>query len=226
MDRFTPQFQGKPWVDGMEIIHVYVLPRPGVDDELLALAHACRPALSGFPIDPTFPPTAGDPGNLHLTLEMVADAPAADIGAGERQLLADALHKELADVAPFETEVGPPIGNRAGAVLDVWPEDQAVALQDRVRAAIRTTRGDTALQHDGGRLHIQLGYSYHAANSDSLNSRLRAITPRRAPLRIDTVHLLSVRFANAPDTGGWRLTWEPLAEIPLGKNPSETGRSV
>jgi len=49
MERFTPQFQGKPWVDGMEIIHAYVLPRPGVDDELLALAYcgfAFRVSLS------------------------------------------------------------------------------------------------------------------------------------------------------------------------------------
>lgn len=61
MERFTPQFQGKPWADGMEIIHAYVLPRPGVDDELLALAHVCWPALLGFPIDPAFPATAGDP---------------------------------------------------------------------------------------------------------------------------------------------------------------------
>ncbi len=52
--------------------------------------------------------------------------------------------------------------------------------------------------------------------SNPLNSRLRAITPRRAPLRVDILHLLNVRFAIAPDTGGWRLRWEPLAEIPLG----------
>lgn len=218
MERFMPQFQGRPWTDGMEVIHAYVLPRPGIDDALLDLAHACRSTLSGFPIHVAFPTTAGDPGTLHMTLEMVADAPAADISAGERQLLADALREELADVAPFETEIGPPIGKRAGAVLDVWPEDQAVALQERVRGAIRRTRGDAALQHDGGRLHMQLGYSHQAADSDSLNSRLRTITPRRAPLRIDTVHLLNVRFAVVPDTGGWRLSWETLAEIPLGKN--------
>jgi len=41
----------------------------------------------GFPIDPALPPAAGDPGTLHLTLEMVADAPAAGIDAGERQSL-------------------------------------------------------------------------------------------------------------------------------------------
>lgn len=200
----------------MEVIHAYLLPRAGIDDELLALAHAFRPALLAYPIDPAYPAQAGDPGELHVTIEMVADAPTAEIGREEQQTLVNALHKELADVASFDTEVGPPIGNIAGAVLDVWPDDRAVALQERVRAAIRTTRGDAALQHVGGRLHMSLGYSYDSASSDSLNSRLRAITPRRAPLHVDTLHLLNVRFAIAPDTGGWRMTWEPLAEIPLG----------
>ncbi|MGW0826267.1 hypothetical protein [Streptomyces sp. NPDC002845] len=39
MERFTPRFQGRPWVDGMEVAHAYLLPRNGIDDELLALAH-------------------------------------------------------------------------------------------------------------------------------------------------------------------------------------------
>ena len=103
-----------------------------------------------------------------------------------------------------------------GAVLVVWPDAQAVALQERVRAAIRTTRGDATLQHVGGRLHMPLGYSCDSASAGSLNSRPRAITPRRAPLHVDTLHLLNVRFAIAPDAGGWKLSWEPLAEIPLG----------
>ncbi|MCZ0990427.1 2'-5' RNA ligase family protein [Streptomyces diastatochromogenes] len=218
MERFTPCFQGRPWADGMEVIHAYLLPQAGVDEELLALAHACRPALLDYPIDPAYPAQAADPGELHVTIEMVADAPTAEISRNEQQALIEALHGELADVERFETEVGPPIGNRAGALLDVWPDAQAVALQGRVRAAIRTARGAAALQHDGGRLHMSLGYSYDSANSDSLNSRLRAITPRRAPLQVDIVHLLNVRFAINRDTGGWRLTWEPLAAIPLGGN--------
>ncbi|WP_405842572.1 2'-5' RNA ligase family protein [Streptomyces platensis] len=185
MDRFTPHYQGKPWVDGAEVIHAYVLPQAGVDDELLALAHACRPALLDYPVDPACPWPAGDPGTLHMTIEMVADARTADISSDERQALVDGLHKELADVAPFETEVGPPIAGGAGAVLDVWPEDQAVALQNRVRTAIRTARGNAALQHTGGRLHVSVGYSYDTANSDRLNSALRALTPRRAPLHVN-----------------------------------------
>lgn len=113
MRRFTPAFRGEPWTEGMGVLHVYVLPRPGVDDDLLALAHACRPALLEHPIDPACPPEPGDPGTLHITVEMVADVASADIGADERQDLIRALRKELATVAPFGTEVGPPIANSA-----------------------------------------------------------------------------------------------------------------
>ncbi|MGW6708391.1 2'-5' RNA ligase family protein [Streptomyces sp. NPDC054956] len=151
-----------------------------------------------------------------MTVEMVADVASADIGVGERQDLIRALRKELAAVAPFDTEVGPPIANSAGAVFDVWPDEEAVFLQGRVRSAIRATRGETSLQHSGGRPHMSVGYSYASAESDALNSTLRnTITPRRAPLRVDAVHLLDVRYDTAPDTGGWRMTWESLAEIPL-----------
>ncbi|MFG2349549.1 hypothetical protein [Streptomyces phaeochromogenes] len=81
MELFTPHFQGKPWVDGMEVIHAYLLPRVGVDDELLALAHAFRPALLGYPIDPGIPGAGWRSGELHVTIEMVADAPTAEIRA-------------------------------------------------------------------------------------------------------------------------------------------------
>lgn len=49
-----------------------------------------------------------------MTIEMVADAPTAEIGPAGQRALADALYKELADVTPFETEVGPLIRNVAG----------------------------------------------------------------------------------------------------------------
>ncbi|MFC9856263.1 MULTISPECIES: 2'-5' RNA ligase family protein [unclassified Streptomyces] len=201
----------------MSVIHAYLLPRPGVDDELMALAHACRPVLLNHPIDPAASSQTGDPGTLHITLDMIADAPSARISHGERQDMIGALHEELAGIAPFDTEVGPPISTVAGAVLDVWPEDEAVALQNRVRSTIRRTRGDRALQHSSGRLHMSLGYSYGPGDSDVLNSQLRnGIRPRRAPMHVDTVHLLNVRYDIAVDTGGWRMAWESLAEIPLG----------
>lgn len=114
MRRFTPKFGGSgQWTEGMGVLHVYVRPRPGVDNDLLALAHACRPVLLEYPIDPACPAPAGDPGTLHITVEMIADTASAGISADERQDLIGALRKELATVAPFDTEVGPPIGNVA-----------------------------------------------------------------------------------------------------------------
>ncbi|MFI8102100.1 hypothetical protein [Streptomyces sp. NPDC086023] len=202
------------------MLHVYVLPRPGVDDELLSLARACVPLMAEHPIDPQLPGTGDGAGWLHLTVEMLADAPATDYDGPALQRLVDALETELASIAPFTTEAGPPIANIAGAVLDVWPETDAEMLREATRTAIRKARGEDALQHQGGRQHISLGYADGTSSSDRLNSRLRnEITPRRAPLHVDRVHLLAVTWTEDTVSGGWRMSWEPVAEIPLGGSP-------
>ncbi|MFE3629384.1 2'-5' RNA ligase family protein [Streptomyces goshikiensis] len=204
-------------MDGMSVLHVYALPRAGVDDELLEMARSCVPLFEDYPIDPQCAREDGGAGLLHLTLEMLADAPAADYDPGAVRELVDALTAELADIAAFTTQAGPPIANIAGGVLDVWPDAQAVTLTERVRTVIRKTRGETALQHSTGRPHLSLGYAYGEVSSDRLNGRLRnEITPRRAPLRVDRVHLLDVTWAFDGGLGGWRMSWEPVAEIPLG----------
>ncbi|MFI7337032.1 hypothetical protein ACIBUY_03730 [Streptomyces sp. NPDC050085] len=33
---------------------------------------------------------------------------------------------------------------------------------------------------------------------------------------MDTLHLLNVRYDMLPDTGAWHMSWEPVAQIPLG----------
>ncbi|GAA2312563.1 hypothetical protein Scani_00170 [Streptomyces caniferus] len=218
MEPFVPKFQGRRWVDGMRVLHVYVLPRSGVDDELLEMAQACRPHLTSYPIDPQYGSDPTDAGVLHLTAEMLADVPSAEYDEAARAEVAEALRSELADVPAFSAEVGPPIGNVAGAVLDVWPEEDTLALIEKVRTAVRKTRGDEALQHSGGRPHISLGYSYGSASSDPLNTDLRLlVTPRRATLYVDRVHLLDVAWTFDEELGGWRMSWEPVAEVPLGR---------
>lgn len=218
VEPFVPKFRGRPWVSGMRALHVYVLPRPGVDDELLGLAETCRPILGGYPIDPQCGIDPSDADLLHLTCEMLADVPAAEYDEAALTEVVDALRAELSDVPAFTTEAGPPIGNVAGAVLDVWPEKATVALIERTRSAIRKARGDEALQHSGGRPHISLGYSYGTASSDPLNSELRnKVVPRRATLLADRVHLLDVAWTFDDELGGWRMSWEVVAEIPLGR---------
>ncbi|MFI1314561.1 2'-5' RNA ligase family protein [Streptomyces albidoflavus] len=214
MDRFVPQFQGQDWVDGMRVLHVYALPREDVDRDLLALTQQIRPHMQGYPIDPVTSETGF--AELHLTLEMIADAPATDIPETERAELVAALAREVAPLPPISTQVGPPLGNVAGVVLDVDPDEEVVVLQDRVRAAVRSARGEAALRHSGGRPHLQAGYSFGTTSSDPLNGVLRnEVATRRAPLEIDRVHLLDVRWGLAGDTGGWRMSWTPVAEVRL-----------
>ncbi|MFJ9379275.1 2'-5' RNA ligase family protein [Streptomyces sp. NPDC101455] len=199
----------------MRTLHVYLLPTAGVDDALLSLVHACRPILLEHPIDPLAGPEEGDAGTLHITVEMDASLPSEQASPKDIKLLTEALHTELRDTTPFDLELGPPIGNGTGAILDVWPEGKFVDLQTRVRTAIRTTRGESAIQHNGGRAHMTIGSAYAARSSDPLTARLRALTPRRATMHVRTVFLLDVWHAIAPDTGGWRINWYPVAEIPL-----------
>ncbi|MFB6984500.1 2'-5' RNA ligase family protein [Streptomyces sp. NPDC056304] len=176
--------------------------------------------MTPYPIDPQVPDCPADPCWLHLTVEMVADAPAAAISGPERADLVAALTDALGDFAPFEIEAGPPIAGVSGAVLDVWPDGRAVALQDRVREVIRTVRGEHAVMPTAGRPHFSLGYAYAEADSDPLSSVLRTtITPRRAALFVDRVHVVDVEwFRAAMPSGveGWRMSWESVTVIPLG----------
>ncbi|WP_338676826.1 2'-5' RNA ligase family protein [Streptomyces sp. SCSIO 30461] len=184
------------------------------------MARACGPLMAGYPIDPQYSGAEDGAGLLHMTLEMLADAPSADYDRPALGQVVDALATELADVEPFTTQVGHPFSNIAGVVVDVWPDAEVLALIERVRAAIRKSRGEGALLHSGGRPHLSLGYSYRDTSSDRLNGPLRnEITPRQVPLHVDRVHLLDVTWAFADDIGGWRMSWEPVAEIPLGHRP-------
>ncbi|WP_411574793.1 hypothetical protein [Streptomyces fradiae] len=222
VERFEPRFQGAPWPPGMGALHVYVLPHAGVDHELLGMVRSIGPLMAGYPIDPQYTGSESDAGLLHLTVEMLADAPSSAYDQAARDQLVDALRTGLAGVAPFTTEVGPPIANVAGVVLDVSPRKEVVALTEQVRGVIRDVRGEAALQHSGGAPHISDGYAWASASSDALNGVLRnQLDLRRAPLYVDRVYLLDVTWALDKDTGGWRMSWKVVAEIPLGGTPRQ-----
>ncbi|GGT73757.1 hypothetical protein GCM10010207_84230 [Streptomyces atratus] len=46
---------------------------------------------------------------------------------------------------------------------------------------------------------------YDTANSDRLNSALRALTPRRVPLHVDTLHLLNAGQRRSGEVS-WLIT--------------------
>ena len=213
MKRFTPAFRGAAWANGQKVLHVYLLPDLAVDRELDRLTDACHEAMEPYPI------TLLSNGLLHATVEMVADTTADRITAAEREDLVEALHKHLADVAPFQVTAGSPIANKAGALLDLFPDEPLVDLKGRVQDALVEARGPDVIQHDGGRHHLSLGYAYDMADGDPLQSALRKITPSHAPFRVTHVHVLEVAFSERPREGGltaWEISWDPVAVIPLG----------
>ncbi|MGW3649272.1 hypothetical protein [Streptomyces sp. NPDC000878] len=63
---------------------------PEWDIPIDGLQRAFRPTLLGYPIDPAYPAQVGDPGKVHVTVEMVADAPTAEISQAGQQVLIDA----------------------------------------------------------------------------------------------------------------------------------------
>ncbi|MFF4814548.1 hypothetical protein ACFY2K_08160 [Kitasatospora sp. NPDC001309] len=212
MEKFVPKFQGAPWPDGAHVLHVYAVPNLQADLPLARLVNECRSAMNPYPITPI-----GD-DTLHCTIEMVADTTADKITPEERDDLVAALHTHLAFTGPLEVTAGSPIANRAGAFLDLSPDERLVDLREQVRDAIREVRGPGALLHDGGRHHISLGYAWAEASSDALQTALRRISPSHVTVRFSALHLLDVKFQQVPRPGdelAWELTWEPVATIPL-----------
>lgn len=220
MKRFAPSFRGAPWPDGHRVLHVYLLPALSINHELARLVAACHAAMRDYPI------TLLDDDHLHATVEMVADTSADHITEDERSALAIALHEHLADVPAFQVTAGSPIANKAGALLDLAPDEPLAELRQRVQAAFRQVRGPDVIQHDGGRHHISLGYAFDAADSDPLQSALRRISPSHAPFRVDAVHLLDVQFrerrhGGSAGPGAWEIFWDYLAAIPLKGRPAD-----
>ncbi|GLV88688.1 hypothetical protein Slala04_01420 [Streptomyces lavendulae subsp. lavendulae] len=226
MEKFTPKFQGKSWPNAARVLHVYACPDLHADRQLARLVGACYDAMRPFPITPMAD------GTLHCTIEMVADATSDKITAEERAELVTALRAHLSGTGPLDVLAGSPVANRFGAFLDLTPDDALVELREHVRDAIREVRRPGALLHDGGRLHVSLGYAWAEASSDALQAVLRRISPSHAPFRFGTVQLLDVLFQQQPRPDGetaWELSWEPVAAIALtggatsARQPAATG---
>ncbi|MFG2684335.1 2'-5' RNA ligase family protein [Streptomyces sp. NPDC048392] len=176
--------------------------------------------MAPYPIDPQ------SDDLLHITIAMDTSVPADQIGQEETDAFVSTLRQHLADAPTFRVMCGPPIANRAGAVLDVFPNDELDDLQALVNKSLLDARGPSAVLYEPGRPHASLGYSYDAADSDPLQSALRAITPRHAAWTVSRVHVLDVVWhLHQHDGGGemWRMSWTSVADIPL-QTPTATIR--
>ncbi|MDH6624355.1 hypothetical protein M2271_002157 [Streptomyces sp. LBL] len=213
MKRFEPRFQGRPWVSGTSVLHLYATPVPLVDTGLFTLAAACRQAMEPYPVWPV-------PDDLiHITVEMDAWARAEQITPAQRERLVNVLTRRLAEVEPGTVWCGSPIVNKAGVLLDTYPDEHLRRVQNVARAALWEVHDSAALAHDGGRMHAQVGYAWDDSDSDPLQSTLRTISPSHARMTVSHLHLLDVTWSERPVPGGgtrWEMEWTPLAAIPLG----------
>ncbi|WP_042428090.1 2'-5' RNA ligase family protein [Streptacidiphilus anmyonensis] len=208
MERYQPVFRGKPWTEGLRVLHIYAV--PSFEGDLARLIYRCRRAMDGTPILPT------SEDFLHITLDVVTAADSSGVTERQRADLVSALRDELADVTAFDLTLGSPLAVRSGVILDAHPDDEIDDLRQHVRYALaRAVRSDR--YYSAPAAHLSLGYAYRDRNGDQLAEALRQVRPSHATTRIDAVHLVDVLFQEAYADGhpAWELTWEPVAEIRL-----------
>ncbi|QKW23908.1 hypothetical protein HUT16_36690 [Kitasatospora sp. NA04385] len=213
MRRFDPVFGTVAWPEGLRVLQVYALPDVGAEPALGALVDGVRAAVSGAPVVPI----ADD--RLHVTLDMVTDAPARDVPEPERAALAGALRAALAGTAEIGLLAGSAVATPRGVLIDLHPDGELAALQRRVRAAIHSVRGPGSTGYRLGVLHLSAGYAAADTDTDPLTVLLHRVRPGHAPLTLRQVALVEVfwRPAATPTGGavGWTIDWTVLERFPL-----------
>src|SRR5205823_5166043 len=149
--------------------------------------------------------------HLHVTLDMVSDAPAGDITVDGRRALADSIRQALAGALAYRGRAGSALAYRSGCVVDVSPAAPLVELRQRLRRAIHAVRGPDSTGFRVSKPHISLGYATGSADSDLYQSRLRQVDPNGAPLRLAEVRLVEVGV----DQASSRLWWNTVESVAL-----------
>ncbi|WP_157845576.1 2'-5' RNA ligase family protein [Kitasatospora phosalacinea] len=214
MRRFDPTFGTVPWSEGLRVLQVYALPDPPAEPALRALVSGVRAAMSGAPIVPI------PDERLHVTLDMVTDAPAHAVTARERAALAGALREALAGTAPVALLAGSATVTPRGVLIDLHPDGELADLQRRVRAAIHAVRGPDSTGYRLGVIHLSAGYAAADTDTDPLTVLLHRVRPGHAPLTLRRVALVEVFWhrAETPVGGasGWTIDWTVLDQVLLG----------
>lgn len=194
------------WPAGDTVLHVYVVPDLDRDRALAALIDGAGRALSGWPV------ALVEPRWLHITLDQITGRPASAIGHAERATLVERLTTALADVRPFEVQVGSLLSYHSGVIADLDPDEPLDHLHQQVRSAIGSACGHDATRYEWGVQHLTVAYATGQADSDAAQRALRRVRPSHAALHIGRVQLVDV----AADPDNRTITWDALAAIPLG----------
>ncbi|NNH73719.1 hypothetical protein HLB23_28350 [Nocardia uniformis] len=209
MQSYTFQLGTDPWPEAVTLLQFYApvdLSLPA-NHELAELISRWRAAVLDEPI------TLLDSDYLHVTLECVTDRVAADIPAGERAGLVEAVHRALDGVPAYLGRAGSCYCYRSGPLIDVSPAAPLTTdIHRRLRGAVQSVRGPDSTAFPVSKAHVSLGYGTATTDSDPINKKLRQIDPAGAPLYLPRVELVEV----AIDQAAGQLTWETLESFPLG----------
>ncbi|QKW06928.1 hypothetical protein HUT18_11520 [Streptomyces sp. NA04227] len=194
------------------VLHVYGivdLVDPRHEPLITLLTKATEVLLdAGFPVCPV------EPQWLHITLDQLSGRPASAVPQEEREALVEALNRRLSDVAPLDVVVGSMLAYHSGVIGDLHPDEEIAALHTAVRSTIRSVCGEAATRYLWGVQHLTAAYAYDHADSDAAQRLLRRVRPSHAHLHISAVHLVDVTATTTEQSK--TITWEHLAEIPLG----------
>ncbi|MFC0431066.1 2'-5' RNA ligase family protein [Kutzneria buriramensis] len=205
MKPYTFMYGAVPWPADITTLQLYAPVCLEENPELAVLIGQWRQALADAPI------RLVEDRWLHVTLEMISDAPAGDIDAGERAALAEAVREALSGTPVYEGRAGSALAYESGALIDISPAAPLVAVHQALRQAVHAVRGPDSTGYRVPKPHLSLGYATAEADSDPWQRALRRVDPNGAPLRLTQVDLVEV---GVDQTAG-QLWWDQVASVPL-----------
>jgi 2'-5' RNA ligase len=191
----------KSWAPGQSGYYWYLT----FDDPALTdLAERCQKTLADDGIDPV-PLDA-----LHITLLSVGKV--GDVSGEQLAGIAAAARSRLADVAPFDVEVGPLTGSRSALRFWVTPWDDLLRLHRALREATAVHRPTSRLAETTElRPHLGIGYINRPQNAAPLITDVAALRDLRpVSVRVNKVDLVELRRE------GRQYRWAECAVLPLG----------
>ena len=150
---------------------------------------------------------------LHATLQSIGP-----LTPDAATAVVDASRPVLADIEPFEIEIGPAQAIHNGVVPAIYPEDRISALYWALRRATESVVGAETIPTAPARWwpHLSLAYSNAQWDHDDLSRALVRLRPPRPRMTVTRAVLVDQEQA-------WRdkYTWTVIAEVPLGKGSTQ-----
>lgn len=153
---------------------------------------------------------------LHLTMQNVGYTD--QISDTQLTATTDAVHRHLADLAPFEVTFHRPHVLREAIVLPPAPSEPVHVLYTRIREALTAVLGPHAVptspeQTRGYRPHVSVAYSSTTTPVEPYLKALNAVDPAPATITIDSAQLIRQERLLQPH---WLYRWDLLDTASLG----------